>query len=346
MHAPEVSDCGPTTLAEPTAAALALLADGIGALRDGRITDGLDALTTARALDVDLGDGALDLAAWTVVARLARGDLREAMALTPVLGAYTDRGGQLGCLAHYALGEIGVAFGDPESAATHYRQAGAAAADSTPGGEAVPWRAGLAGILATSGRAAEATALAEEELAEARAARSPYRVAQALRLLSVVSPGSRRIEQLREALAAASDLPAGRLVAQIRTDLAALLILTHDAAAADEALELLRAAEVYAVREDLWPLQSRVRRLLARVGAEPAEPSHDLLDALTGTERRVVRLVTAGMRNREVAAELGVSVKAVEWHLSHVYRKLGVRSRVELGELLAPQAPQPAGSAT
>jgi DNA-binding CsgD family transcriptional regulator len=41
-------------------------------------------------------------------------------------------------------------------------------------------------------------------------------------------------------------------------------------------------------------------------------------------------LARDGMRNREIADLLGVSVKAVEWHLSHVYRKLGIRSRNDL----------------
>jgi DNA-binding CsgD family transcriptional regulator len=44
------------------------------------------------------------------------------------------------------------------------------------------------------------------------------------------------------------------------------------------------------------------------------------------------------MSNREIAAELFLSIKTVEFHLSHVYLKLGVRSRTQLvaraGELL------------
>jgi len=40
-------------------------------------------------------------------------------------------------------------------------------------------------------------------------------------------------------------------------------------------------------------------------------------------------LVARGSTNREVAAALGLSAKTVEWHLSRLYRKVGVRSRTE-----------------
>jgi DNA-binding CsgD family transcriptional regulator len=40
------------------------------------------------------------------------------------------------------------------------------------------------------------------------------------------------------------------------------------------------------------------------------------------------------MSNREIAEALFVTVKTVEWHLKHAYRKLGVSSRRELGAAL------------
>jgi ATP/maltotriose-dependent transcriptional regulator MalT len=59
------------------------------------------------------------------------------------------------------------------------------------------------------------------------------------------------------------------------------------------------------------------------------------LGELTPIERRVAELVAAGRTNREVAAALFLSPRTVEGHLSHVYGKLGVRSRVELSRKLA-----------
>jgi DNA-binding CsgD family transcriptional regulator len=56
---------------------------------------------------------------------------------------------------------------------------------------------------------------------------------------------------------------------------------------------------------------------------------------LTETERRVAELVAEGFSNKEVAARLFVSVRAVEANLSKVYAKLGIRSRTELASRLA-----------
>jgi DNA-binding CsgD family transcriptional regulator len=57
---------------------------------------------------------------------------------------------------------------------------------------------------------------------------------------------------------------------------------------------------------------------------------------LTETERRVAELVTAGLSNKEVAAQLFISVRAVEANLSKVYAKLDVRSRTQLASQLGP----------
>ncbi|MFC5262353.1 AAA family ATPase [Kribbella qitaiheensis] len=53
-------------------------------------------------------------------------------------------------------------------------------------------------------------------------------------------------------------------------------------------------------------------------------------DGLTGTERTVAELVTQGLTNREVAARIFLSPHTVSFHLRKVYRKLGIRSRVDL----------------
>ena len=52
--------------------------------------------------------------------------------------------------------------------------------------------------------------------------------------------------------------------------------------------------------------------------------------SLTPTERDVVRLVSEGLANKDVATQLFVSPRTVQTHLTHVYTKLGLSSRVQL----------------
>jgi DNA-binding CsgD family transcriptional regulator len=59
------------------------------------------------------------------------------------------------------------------------------------------------------------------------------------------------------------------------------------------------------------------------------------LDSLAATERQVAALVMEGATNREIAARLFISVKTVEATLTRVYRKLGIRSRVDIVRLAA-----------
>jgi DNA-binding NarL/FixJ family response regulator len=62
-----------------------------------------------------------------------------------------------------------------------------------------------------------------------------------------------------------------------------------------------------------------------------AEPIRDAeLDELTGREREVLRLIARGYRYKEIAANLHLSVKTVETHVSNVLRKLQLSSRHEL----------------
>lgn len=58
----------------------------------------------------------------------------------------------------------------------------------------------------------------------------------------------------------------------------------------------------------------------------------DRPDQLTPQERTVVLALLSGSSNRELADQLFVSVKTIETHLTHVFRKLGCRSR---GQLIA-----------
>ena len=78
------------------------------------------------------------------------------------------------------------------------------------------------------------------------------------------------------------------------------------------------------------PALQRCETELAACGLAPAARKTRDYTTLTPQELAVARLVVSGMTNREVAEQLMVSAKTVEFHLSHVYTKLGVRTRSEL----------------
>ena len=78
----------------------------------------------------------------------------------------------------------------------------------------------------------------------------------------------------------------------------------------------------------LWAEQTRAE--LRRIGGRA--PSRG---ELTEAERRIAELVAKGRTNREVAAALFLTEHSVETSLSRVYRKLGIRSRGELGRVLS-----------
>jgi DNA-binding NarL/FixJ family response regulator len=93
-------------------------------------------------------------------------------------------------------------------------------------------------------------------------------------------------------------------------------------------LTLHQALEAFqAMGTPLWA--DRARAELAR--AEVA-PTRDL--ALTPSEQSVAELAASGMTNRDVAAALFISPKTVEANLGRIYRKLGIKTRAELGRVI------------
>jgi DNA-binding CsgD family transcriptional regulator/tetratricopeptide (TPR) repeat protein len=96
------------------------------------------------------------------------------------------------------------------------------------------------------------------------------------------------------------------------------------------AAEVLRRAHDVVSRLGAVPAVERVERELVACGLTPARRGDPDRDRLTPQEREVKRLVATGMSNREVAAELLVSTKTVEVHLTRIYSKLGVASRRQL----------------
>jgi DNA-binding CsgD family transcriptional regulator len=80
------------------------------------------------------------------------------------------------------------------------------------------------------------------------------------------------------------------------------------------------------------PVDGAEASAATRVGVSPGAAA---LGGLAATERQVAALVMEGATNREIAARLFISVKTVEATLTRVYRKLGIRSRVDIVRLAA-----------
>jgi DNA-binding NarL/FixJ family response regulator len=70
-----------------------------------------------------------------------------------------------------------------------------------------------------------------------------------------------------------------------------------------------------------------------RQGAGPGKKSPDL----TGRELDVVRLLSRGLQNKEIAARLGISERTAKFHVGCIMRKLGAGNRTEIVALVAQQ---------
>lgn len=66
-----------------------------------------------------------------------------------------------------------------------------------------------------------------------------------------------------------------------------------------------------------------------RFGASLMLVGDQVIEMLTDRELEVLQRVMAGSRNYEIANQLNVSIKTVEFHLRNILGKLGVRSRTE-----------------
>ena len=117
---------------------------------------------------------------------------------------------------------------------------------------------------------------------------------------------------------------------------------SHQLGHPDEASGHLRAAEMLAGELGNDQLLAQVRAALAETGATLAGA---LPDGLTARQAEVLRLLAAGLSNKEIAAALFLSPSTVERHLATIYRKLGVAGRVDatryaLAHGLGPVAPR------
>jgi DNA-binding CsgD family transcriptional regulator len=80
----------------------------------------------------------------------------------------------------------------------------------------------------------------------------------------------------------------------------------------------------------------RARRELLATGEKVRKREVDTYSRLTSQEEHIIRLARDGRTNREIAAELFISTRTVEWHFRKVFAKLGITSRRELHNAVPP----------
>jgi DNA-binding CsgD family transcriptional regulator len=108
---------------------------------------------------------------------------------------------------------------------------------------------------------------------------------------------------------------------------------------------LRRAADLFR-QVGTTPWEERAEGELRATGEKARERDPSTLDQLTPQELQIAGLVAAGMTNRQVAAQLFLSPRTIDYHLRKVFSKLGVASRTELVQMgVAEQPPSDAAVA-
>src|SRR4051812_29798638 len=215
----------------------------------------------------------------------------------------------------------------------------------------VPWRSQAAIALGLAGEHDRARQLAEQEVGYAREFTAPRALGVALHAEGVVaagegddprSPGARGAAAagevlLRDAVAVLADAGAPVALARAQADLGALLRRDNRRA---EARDLLREALDVAHHSGARTIAEGAEAELRATGARPRRAMLTGLEALTASERRVAELAVEGLTNPQIAQSLFITRRTVEGHLTQVFSKLGVDSRLALPDALA----QPVGT--
>jgi DNA-binding CsgD family transcriptional regulator len=110
-----------------------------------------------------------------------------------------------------------------------------------------------------------------------------------------------------------------------------------EAGRADAALAMADEARTLAQAAGSLTILSAAEDIRRRVTAEQHghDRSGDPLAVLTGRERQIAQLAASGRASRDIAAQLSLSPRTVDTHLSRVYRKLNLPSRAALASLVA-----------
>jgi DNA-binding CsgD family transcriptional regulator len=220
----------------------------------------------------------------------------------------------------FARGRLNQAAGQHDRAYADFLAAGRAAeAVGMTNPAVLPWCSAAAISAHDAGRTVVARSLAEAELVAARRWGDARTVGRALHAVGLTGDADSAITRFTTSVRLLGDARALPELLRARHHLAQALATRgrHD-----EAVAVCAESLAIAAGNPLWTRQ-----------AEELGTRLDRLRRLTPQESRAA-VLACGMSNREVAAELGVTTRTVELHLTRVYRKLQVKGRRELNRVI------------
>ena len=186
------------------------------------------------------------------------------------------------------------------------------------------------------GRHDDAQRAATQFLAAADAKGQPWSVARALRCRGMLADDSGFTADFERAIGLHEQTPDAFEAARTRLAYGERLRRSRSRVLAREQL---RAAVDAFDDLDARPWADRARAELAATGETRRRRDAGGIDDLTPQELQIALLLAGGKTTRETAAALFLSPKTVEYHLRHVYQRLGIHSRDELAERMRHASP-------
>jgi DNA-binding CsgD family transcriptional regulator len=311
-------------------------------LRSGHCGRALDLARESMRLARDSGIGEVASAVLTSIAEASGGDVDRALALAREAAEHAeDNGDQIYMSrALAALGYVQLVAGDAPGTVRSLRRVrelehGLGVTDPARG----RWHGDLAEALVRTGEIAEAQDVVDvtREQALRLGRESVLAVLERAEALVRAARGDREgaVGQLTSVQDRLAKLGYGLEEARTAFVLAGLRGTGRPGRTSyDEAARLFRRCRALP-----WLRQVEAAAALPEppppAPAAAPVPAAAALDGLASMERQVASLVMEGATNREIAARLFISVKTVEATLTRVYRKLGIRSRVDIVRLAA-----------
>jgi DNA-binding CsgD family transcriptional regulator len=303
----------------------------------GRFNLGRSAAEEGVTLASDFGDrlgASWNLTAVAMVDALrgeesrTRDDADEVVELTPTIGGASMIIGS----AKWALGLLDLTLGRPDEATDRLLLVSA-----MEGPESIPliglWSIpDLIEAAARSGRLDGTVDRFARYADWVRHSPSPERLSVLARCRALTGEGDTR-QQFETAVAAYAG---GSPFQQARTELLYGEWLRREREPLEARRHLRRAAEFFH-QVGVPPWEARADAELRATGEKARRRDPSTLDQLTPQELQIAGLVAEGMTNRQVAAQLYLSPRTIDYHLRKVFSKLGVASRTELVRMGVPE---------